>query len=129
MQRFFEAKPESIGRAREFAAQALTSWGLTATVEDARLCVSELASNALVHGSTPGRGFLVRLTVQGDFVRLEVARQPCSPASRAASGRNGACWSRVTARHGAGRRLGVEKRDPFGKIVWARFKAVSPAGG
>ncbi|GAA3958776.1 hypothetical protein GCM10022384_09580 [Streptomyces marokkonensis] len=36
------------------------------------LCVSELATNALVHGVPPGRGFLVRLLPCGDGVRVEV---------------------------------------------------------
>jgi hypothetical protein len=59
-QRFFDAKPESVALARDFATRALAAWGLSATAEDVRLCVSELASNSLVHGTRPGHGFLVR---------------------------------------------------------------------
>ncbi len=58
MQKFFDAKPESVGLAREFATSALAAWGLDGPAEDIRLCVSELASNALAHGSEPGHGSL-----------------------------------------------------------------------
>ncbi|WP_371872659.1 ATP-binding protein [Streptomyces pacificus] len=40
--------------------------------EDVRLCVSELATNALVHGTAPGHGFLVKLDADEAVVRLEV---------------------------------------------------------
>lgn len=55
IQRFFDARPESIGQAREFAMDALAEWGLPHRAEDIRLCVSELATNALVHGTAADR--------------------------------------------------------------------------
>jgi hypothetical protein len=45
-QRFFEARPESIGQARTFTTETLAGWGLLGRVEDVRLCVSELATNS-----------------------------------------------------------------------------------
>ncbi|WP_328620324.1 ATP-binding protein [Streptomyces sp. NBC_00354] len=47
----FDPQPESTGLARAFAVTTLTSWGLPSSAEDIRLCVSELAANALIHGS------------------------------------------------------------------------------
>ncbi|MEV4871507.1 ATP-binding protein [Streptomyces syringium] len=47
-------------------------WGLPARVEDIRLCVSELATNAMVHGTVPGHGFLVKLDAEEETVRVEV---------------------------------------------------------
>lgn len=47
-QQFFDARPESVGQARSFTSEALTYWGLPDRAEDVRLCVSELATNALV---------------------------------------------------------------------------------
>lgn len=72
LQQFFAARPESVGQARDFTAKTLDGWGLRARAEDIRLCVSELATNAVVHGATPGHGFLVRLDSDDDVVRLEV---------------------------------------------------------
>ncbi|MFJ1639687.1 MULTISPECIES: ATP-binding protein [unclassified Streptomyces] len=40
--------------------------------DDIKLCVSELATNALLHGVPPGREFAVRLRATEDLVRLEV---------------------------------------------------------
>ncbi|CAM5406110.1 hypothetical protein SAVIM338S_02083 [Streptomyces avidinii] len=37
-----------------------------------RLCVSELAANAVLHGAPQGRGFAVRLVRQGGLVWIEV---------------------------------------------------------
>lgn len=126
IQRFFDARPESVGQAREFATDALAEWGLPDRSEDIRLCISELATNALVHGTAPGHGFLVKLDADEQVVRLEVhdsRRQ--HPAARQAAD---------TDTSGRGLTLvsvladgwGVENRTPFGKIIWSCFKA---AGG
>lgn len=70
--RFFTARPESIGQARKFVRDALAGWGLHDRAEDIRLCVSELATNALVHGTLADHGFLVKLDADEGEVRLEV---------------------------------------------------------
>ncbi|GGV72119.1 ATP-binding protein [Streptomyces longisporoflavus] len=122
-QRFFEPRPESIGQARKFATEALAEWGLESRVEDIRLCVSELATNALVHGAVDGHGFRVKLDADEEVVRLEV---------------HDSCRQRPKARQAAdadtsGRGLtlvsvladgwGVQDSPPSGKFVWSCFKA------
>lgn len=132
--RCFDAIPGSVSLARTFTVATLTAWGLDVAVEDVRLCVSELASNALVHGSEPGHHFAVRLVVEDDFLRLEVhdsrssADAVCRPRPR-----------RGDARDTSGRGLaiveavadgwGVEALHPSGKIAWARFKCPPAASG
>ncbi|NEW72518.1 ATP-binding protein [Streptomyces rhizosphaericus] len=122
-QQFFTAKPESIGRARDFALTTLASWGLSERAEDIRLCVSELASNALAHGTLSGHGFLVKLEADDDFVRLEVhdsrGRRPevQHPADTDTSGRGLLIVEELSDG------WGIEDRRPFGKVVWSRFKA------
>ncbi|MGB8939063.1 MAG: ATP-binding protein [Streptomyces sp.] len=125
-QRFFEARPESVGQARTFTTDALTDWGLLGRIEDVRLCVSELATNALVHGTAPGHGFLIKLDVDEEAVRMEVhdsRRQPPEARQANATDTSGRGLILVNAlAYG----WGVEDRTPFGKIVWSCFKA---AGG
>ncbi|HWU10122.1 MAG TPA: ATP-binding protein [Streptomyces sp.] len=71
-QRRFPRRKTSVRASRDFVIDVLTEWRLTPLIEDIRLCVSELATNALVHGAPPGREFAVRLSATDDLVRLEV---------------------------------------------------------
>ncbi|GCD44711.1 ATP-binding protein [Streptomyces paromomycinus] len=120
--RSFPAVPESVGRARSFADRTLTSWGLQGRADDVRLCVSELATNAVTHGSVPGHDFTLTVTAEDDAVCVEV---------RDASPRH------IQLRHptsvdttGRGLHLvgalsdewGVSEYDSASKAVWTRFK-------
>ncbi|MGI5349255.1 ATP-binding protein [Streptomyces sp. CA-250714] len=130
LHKYFEAKPRSVGLAREFVLVTLTSWGITGDpVDDIRLCVSELAANALAHGTRRGHGFLVRLSAEEGFVRLEVHdSRDIGAGARYPQVREAS----VTDTAGRGLHIvelladgwGVEDRDPYGKVVWSRFKAV-----
>ncbi|MET8687404.1 ATP-binding protein [Streptomyces sp. NPDC004732] len=121
-QQFFPALPESVRQAREFAAMVLNGWGLLARADDIRLCLSELATNSVVHGTGPGHSFLVRLDAGDDVVRLEVhdshRRRPAvrEPAATETSGRG----LRLVA--ALSDEWGVEEHAPDGKIVWSCFK-------
>lgn len=122
-QQFFAATPTSVGAARDFALTTLSSWGLSARAEDIRLCVSELASNALAHGTAPGHGFLVKIEADDDFVHLEVhdsrGERPeiRHPQATDTSGRG------LLIVEALSDYWGVKRRRPFGQIVWLRFKA------
>ncbi len=72
--KFFRRERRSVPAARQFVYETLTGWGLAEAErsDDILLCVSELATNALVHGVPPGRQFLVFLRYDGDVVRVEV---------------------------------------------------------
>ncbi|MBQ0983507.1 ATP-binding protein [Streptomyces sp. F63] len=69
------------GRAREVAAQQLELWKLGGLVDDVRLVVSELLSNAVCHGHGD---VALRLTCRDGEVRLDVTttgaaqNQPCA---------------------------------------------------
>lgn len=89
------------------------------------LCVSELATNALVHGVPPGRGFRVRLYWEraGGRLRIEMhdsgagaAPTARCPAPDAEGGRGLLLVSALAAAWGVG------ERDP-GKVVWCEFAA------
>ncbi|UGQ12722.1 ATP-binding protein [Yinghuangia sp. ASG 101] len=125
--RYFAAEPRSVSLARTFTVVTLTDWGLDVAVEDVRLCVSELASNALVHGSAPGLHFGVRLAVVDDRLRVEVLDSRKSADSVCRS-RPGGGDTRDTSGRGLAiveaiaDRWGVDAREPDGKITWACFK-------
>ncbi|MEV7433262.1 ATP-binding protein [Streptomyces griseoviridis] len=122
-QRFFTARPASVGAARAFVSETLVGWGLTARIDDIRLCVSELATNALVHGTVADHGFLVRLAAEDDVVRLEVhdsrrlRPEPRRATERDLSGRGLVLVASLADGWGA------QDRSPLGKVVWSCFKA------
>jgi hypothetical protein len=62
-------EPVQVARARERARQALPCWGLSEHAELAELIVSELVTNAIVHGNGPVE---VRLSYAGVDLLAEV---------------------------------------------------------
>jgi anti-sigma regulatory factor (Ser/Thr protein kinase) len=70
----FPGSAEQVARAREFLAGVLD--GCKAS-DDAILCLSELASNAVLHSQSrlPGGTFSVRVTCGRPAVRVEVTDQ------------------------------------------------------
>jgi len=84
--------PSAVPAARRFASQHLLDFdGRPEVVDTARLLVTELATNAVLHASSP-----IRLTVEShdDSIRVEVRDddpgtidQPTAPAIDATSGR------------------------------------------
>lgn len=72
-ERFYRRERRSVPAAREFAHEALVAWGHASRADDVLLCVSELTTNALLHGVPPGRGFLLQLSRDaGGVLRVEV---------------------------------------------------------
>ena len=116
----YEGTPGSVPEARSAVEQALAAWGLDELGWTAMLLVSELATNALLHGRT---GFTVVLAaLPGGALRLEVS-----------DGSRGVPRARrygEEATTGRGLRLvqdladawGVERTDD-GKTVWVELAA------
>lgn len=120
-QRRFSRRRTSVGASRDFVAGVLLQWELSPLVEDIELCVSELATNALLHGVPPGREFSVGIHRTEELVLLEVRDSGPGhpvvqhPADDVCSGR--------------GLRLVRDLADDFGvvdhivgKTVWLVFK-------
>lgn len=68
-QRAWEAHPEAVRQVRALTWAALADWNLLELTDDAMLCASELATNAIVHAGMPDqqvgwmrRSFTVRLS-------------------------------------------------------------------
>ncbi|MGI5458219.1 ATP-binding protein [Streptomyces sp. CA-249302] len=118
---FYRRDRRSVRRAREFTRETLTAWSLDARTDDVLLCVSELTTNALLHGAPPGRGFALRLTLHPDGVlRTEV--HDSGPGELRFGDMS------PDSEHGRGLLLvtlladkwGVGERNP-GKTVWCEF--------
>ncbi|MFD8544973.1 ATP-binding protein [Streptomyces sp. NPDC059649] len=131
IKRFFAPVPESVGQARDFVVRTLAAWDLEGRADDVRLCVSELATNALAHDTRRGHGygFHVAMSAEDDIVRIEVHdSNPHRPRRR-----------RPTNDDVSGRGLhivdafsddwGVEDRGATGKVVWSRFKTAPATQG
>ncbi|MEU9006179.1 ATP-binding protein [Streptomyces sp. NPDC048551] len=70
-QRFPRART-SVRAARQFVGDTLAGWGVSERRDDMRLCVSELAANAVLHGVPWGREFSVRMVREAAVVWIEV---------------------------------------------------------
>ena len=72
------AEPVSVPAARRFVADGLSSWGMHDLLDDATLCVSELAGNAALHSSST---FMhIGVGRYGDKVRVSVEDDGAVPA-------------------------------------------------
>ncbi|MEV7680951.1 ATP-binding protein [Streptomyces sp. NPDC088341] len=118
---FFDRLRSTPAAARSFVAETLTQWGCTERLDDARLCTSELTTNAVLHGATAGGLILVRVVRHNTLLRVEVHDSgDGTPSKRKAQD---------TADDGRGLLLisaitddwGVEKHQNPGKCVWAAF--------
>ncbi|ROQ65797.1 histidine kinase-like protein [Streptomyces sp. 840.1] len=122
---FYRRERRSIPLVRTFVREALVDWACEVPMGDVLLCVSELATNALIHGVPPGRGFRIHLYWERAEGRLriemhdsgggEVAAVRC-PAPDAEGGRGLMLVSALAAAWGVG------ERNP-GKVVWCEFAA------
>ncbi|MEU5362934.1 ATP-binding protein [Streptomyces sp. NPDC005925] len=120
-QRRFPRARDSVRAARAFALETLAEWGCVDRCDDVRLCVSELATNALLHGVPPGREFSLTLVADGPLIRVEV-RDSGDGIPLTGRGEVEDCGGR-------GLRLVTALADDFGftpcppgKTVWTVFK-------
>ncbi|MFI5830523.1 ATP-binding protein [Streptomyces sp. NPDC051578] len=118
--RFYPRSRQTVAAARRFAAQTIDAWAAADRLDDVLLCVSELATNALLHGVPSGRGYRLRLLRFGGVVRVEVhdsgGGRP-RVGGRDADAERGRGLLLVAA---VADRWGVGTRSP-GKTVWCEL--------
>ncbi|MEF9885558.1 ATP-binding protein [Streptomyces sp. P9-A4] len=117
---FYRRERRSVPLARDFARKALADWGLDARTDDVLVCVSELATNALLHGVPPGRGYRLHLYLERPGpLRVEVhdSGDGTPAVRRGPADESGRGLLLVEA---LADRWGVGERNP-GKIVWCEF--------
>ncbi|MDJ0345878.1 ATP-binding protein [Streptomyces sp. H10-C2] len=122
----FAREAQSVRLVRRFTAQTLSRWSITARVDDVTVCMSELATNALLHAVPPHGQFLVKLSLRGAALRAEVhdrsqhLPQIKRPSATSDDGR-GLLLVRALADS-----WDSKIRKPNGKIVWAEFQLPGP---
>jgi anti-sigma regulatory factor (Ser/Thr protein kinase) len=115
----FAAERHAPRAARHFAAEVLARWGHASTLlEDVKLVVTELATNAVRHGRS---AFSVEIHPHGACVRVSVrdasrARPTPRDNPMAPSGRGLRLIDAIAARWGA-------EIAGDGKVVWAELRA------
>lgn len=73
-------EPSSVAAARRFVQDTLDAWGLDEAAWTAALLISELATNAVIHGRTP---YSVEISRDADTVRVGVLDgSPVAPGLR-----------------------------------------------
>ncbi|MEU2673144.1 ATP-binding protein [Streptomyces sp. NPDC007164] len=128
---FHRRERRSVPLVRQFVRDALVDWACEARADDVLLCVSELVTNALLHGVPPGRGFRLRIRLEpaDGTLRIEVHDSGDGEVRAADS------WAASDEEGGRGLLLvaaladkwGVGERNP-GKVVWCEFEVSVGAG-
>lgn len=119
-ERFFRRERRSAQAARRFTAETLTDWGLAGTprADDVLLCVSELVTNALLHGVPPGRQLRLLLRHEAHALVVEVHDSgPGVPRVVYDGDEGGRGLLLVSA---LSDKWGVRERE-LGKAVWCEF--------
>jgi anti-sigma regulatory factor (Ser/Thr protein kinase) len=122
-EKFFHRSRRSVPAARQYAHETLAGWGMAGTelAEDVLLCVSELATNALVHGVPPGRQFLLFMCRDGRVLRVEVHDSgPGTPRITGGDGEREEGGRGLLLVAALSDKWGVRERE-LGKAVWCEF--------
>lgn len=124
-ERFFLRERRSVPAARLFARETLSGWGLAEAGrgDDVLLCVSELATNALLHGVPPGRQFRVFLRYDGRVLHVEVHDSGPGTPRVAHQADENERWARAAAGVRARRQMGCRRaRTRQGGVVRVRLR-------
>ncbi|MFH8404691.1 ATP-binding protein [Streptomyces sp. NPDC018019] len=111
----------SVSLARRRAARLVAEWGREEAAGDVALIVSELATNALLHGSLRGRLFRVRLVMSASMLRVEVSDPRGERVPRKRRGVVSTSGHGLVLVGGLADRWGTEPRT-VGKTVWAEVE-------
>ncbi|MEU9761558.1 ATP-binding protein [Streptomyces sp. NPDC047987] len=121
---FHSRERRSVPLVRQFVRKVLTDWACESRADDVLLCVSELVTNALLHGVPPGCGYQVsmRLEPADDILRVEVHDsgdgKVCPVGAAPAPDTEGGRGLLLVA--ALADKWGVGERNP-GKVVWCEF--------
>lgn len=108
-------EPDAVPRVRRFARSSLSARS-DDFLSDVELVVSELVTNATLHGEPP---ILVRLGTLNGCVRVEVADLGRTLPIQMLDGHNNTTGRGLSLVAALSRHWGIEPNTPAGKVVWA----------
>lgn len=117
-------EPDAVPVARRFTAAALAAVACPSLRADAELVVSELVTNAILHGTGP---IALRVAAQQDGVRIEVQDATRTAPVRAIASVDAMTGRGIALVESLARRWGVEPVER-GKVVWAEIFAEDCVG-
>lgn len=126
-ERSFVGGLESVADARVFTATFLTVWDAADHVADVQLCVSELATNSLIHGGGSRDGFRLRLAVSDHRLNVAVTDSGSGRPVRQTAEWDSASGRGLLIVNEMADRWGVEEHS-VGKTVWAEFERLTAGG-
>ncbi|HVF06741.1 MAG TPA: SpoIIE family protein phosphatase [Frankiaceae bacterium] len=115
----FTAEPDAVPRARRLAMETLAAIGLDDLVDDASVIMTELVTNAVLHGLEP---IHVRVLATETMARLEVEDGNPNLPFRGLAGVNSMTGRGLHLVAALARRVGSDSRGT-GKVVWAELVA------
>ena len=121
-ERIFAAEPASVALARDFVCRHLVAHRQPQLVEDVRLVVSELATNAVVHAQTP---FSVSLSSVRGSVLLVIRDESVSTPVRSAPGVLDLSGRGLMIVDSLSGEWGTRTDGRGSKSVWASFPGAS----
>lgn len=122
----FNRAATSVGKARAFVRAALPVEQLRHRIDDITLCVSELVTNAVRHGSPAGHLILVRVSVNEMVLRIEVHDAGESRPRMQAPADDDQAGRGLFLVDALADDWGIAPRDGLGKVVWVAFKLPVP---
>jgi serine phosphatase RsbU (regulator of sigma subunit)/anti-sigma regulatory factor (Ser/Thr protein kinase) len=118
-------EPDAVPRARRFTTSSLT--GVPAALaEDSELLVTELVTNAVLHGAPP---VTLRLIRDGEAVRVEVWDGGRAVPIRALGSTEAMTGRGLSLVAALANNWGVDRSTDGGKLVWAEVRAGGSTAG
>ena len=118
----FPAEPVSARHARTFVVACLVQHRVWHLVDPVRVVASELATSAMMHGSTP---FTLTLSADDVLVRLSLRRDGANVPRQRPSLEDDLLGPRRAVVEVLSRSWGVTTADDGGRELWATFPTVA----
>ena len=113
--------PEAVAAVRRFVTEVLTHWSELDLVTDATLVASELATNAVLHASSP---FRVSVDRSVGVICIAIQDSTSEPAEQQDAGHHDGSGRGMVIVEALSRRWGSDSL-PTGKVVWAELTTTS----
>lgn len=117
----------AVREARRFLSQVLSDWHVENHLDDALLCLSELATNVVCHTDDHDGYFVVEIVLSADRLRVTVHDSADDPPLMRRPNLDDLGGRGLVLVDALADKWGMAPRKPGGKSVWAELEVGSPA--